>query len=318
MLANPSLALRLMLLVRGVHPVRSFRDRKNYIAALLHAMRPHQWAKNLLIFIPLLLSHKASAKGLLDAAVAFCAFSFAASATYIFNDLLDIENDRHHAKKRNRPFASGDLSPIAGVAFFAVLLLLAAWALRMLPIAFSGCVLLYVVSTIAYSSYLKRIPLVDVLILSGLYTLRILAGSAATNTHISHWLGGFSIFLFFSLAIAKRFAELENLRANSAVPRNGRGYLLADIEQLRAIGTASAFAAVIIFANYISGKDVVALYKQPVLLWLILPLLILWLSRVWLLASRGELNEDPVVFALTDRMSLLIGLAVAAIAMLAT
>jgi 4-hydroxybenzoate polyprenyltransferase len=145
----------------------------------------------------------------------------------------------------------------------------------------------------------------------------LLAGSAATEVPISHWLGGFSVFLFFSLAIVKRFAELENLRARGAVPKNGRGYLVADIEQLRSFGTSSAFAAVVIFAIYISGEDVMKLYRNPSLLWLIMPLMILWHCRVWLLASRGRLHEDPVVFALTDSMSLLIGAAVAVIALVA-
>jgi 4-hydroxybenzoate polyprenyltransferase len=172
-------------------------------------------------------------------------------------------------------------------------------------------------STAAYSARLKRIPIVDVLVLSGLYTLRLLAGSSATSSHISHWLGGFSVFLFFSLAIAKRFAELQNLLASQSVPKNGRGYILSDIEQLRAFGTSSAFAAVIIFANYISGRDVVVLYRNATLLWMILPLMILWLCRVWLLASRGKLDEDPVVFALTDRMSLLIGIAAIVVTLLA-
>ena len=165
--------------------------------------------------------------------------------------------------------------------------------------------------------YLKRIALVDVLALSGLYILRLLAGGAVTETPISHWLAGFSMFLFLSLAIVKRFAELENLRASNSSPRNERGYLLADLAQLRSFGTASAYAAVVVFAIYISGADVVKLYRQPRLLWLIVPLMILWLNRVWLLASRGELDEDPVAFALTDRMSQLIGVAVAAIALLA-
>ena len=155
------------------------------------------------------------------------------------------------------------------------------------------------------------------MVLSGLYILRLLAGGAATLTPISHWLAGFSLFLFLSLAIVKRFAELENLRASNSAPKNGRGYLLADLAQMRSFGTASAYASVVVFAIYISGLDVVKLYRQPRLLWLIVPLMILWLNRVWLLASRGELDEDPVAFALTDRMSQLIGLAVAAIALLA-
>jgi len=188
---------------------------------------------------------------------------------------------------------------------------------RQVPVAFSVWLVVYLVSTLAYSTWLKRVPIVDVMLLSGLYTLRLIAGSAATETHISHWLAGFSVFLFLSLAIAKRFAELHNLARTNSVPKNGRGYLLDDIEQLRAFGTSSAFAAVVIFANYISGNDVRALYRSPSLLWLIMPLLILWLCRLWLLASRGELHEDPVIFALTDPMSMLIGVAVAGAAMLA-
>jgi 4-hydroxybenzoate polyprenyltransferase len=177
--------------------------------------------------------------------------------------------------------------------------------------------LLYLGTTLAYSWFLKRIALVDVLVLSGLYTLRLLAGSAATQSHISDWLAGFSIFLFFSLAMVKRFAELENLRSSGLPPRNGRGYLVADADQLRSFGTASAFAAVMVFAIYISSSDVVVLYRRAQLLWLIMPLMILWLCRVWLLASRGELDEDPLVFAFTDRMSLVIGSAVAVITLLA-
>jgi 4-hydroxybenzoate polyprenyltransferase len=198
-----------------------------------------------------------------------------------------------------------------------VFLVVAFAGARLLPIAFEGWLLLYLGTTLAYSWYLKRLALVDVLVLSGLYTLRLIAGSAATHSHISHWLAGFSVFLFFSLAIVKRFAELQNLRTSGLPPRNGRGYLVADVEQLRSFGTASAFAAVIVFAIYIGGSDVTLLYRRPQLLWLIVPLMILWLCRVWLLASRGELNEDPLVFALTDRVSLAIGAAIAAVALLA-
>jgi 4-hydroxybenzoate polyprenyltransferase len=249
--------------------------------------------------------------------LAFLCFSFAASATYMVNDLLDIEADRRHARKRLRPFASGDLSAVAGLGAVVVLLLLALSGARFLAAGFYGWLLLYLASTLAYSLYLKRIALVDVLVLSGLYTLRLQAGSAATQTPISHWLAGFSVFLFLSLAIVKRFAELENLRASNSPPKNGRGYLVADIEQLRSFGTSSAYAAVVVFSIYISSQSVMTLYRKPSLLWLMVPLMLLWLSRVWLLASRGELNEDPVVFALTDRMSLLIGVVVVVVALLA-
>jgi 4-hydroxybenzoate polyprenyltransferase len=317
MVANPSLGLRLRLKTSGIKPAQQFLERKPALHSLLKAVRLHQWAKNLLIFVPLLLSHALSTGKLLTALAAFCCFSLTASAAYIVNDLLDIEADRHHARKRQRPFASGDLSAFAGICITAAFLAIGLIGGSLLPGDFYGWLLLYLAATLTYSGYFKRIPLVDVLALSGLYILRLLAGGAATQTPISHWLAGFSMFLFLSLAIVKRFAELENLRASNSTPKNGRGYLLADMEQLRSFGTSSAFAAVVVFAIYISGADVTKLYHQPRLLWLIVPFMILWLGRVWLLASRGELDEDPVAFALTDRMSQLIGLTVVAIVLLA-
>ena len=317
MVANPSLGLRMRLRARGIRPAKEFLERGHFLQSVLKAARPHQWAKNLLIFVPLLLSHALSAGKLLTALAAFCCFSLTASSAYIVNDLLDIESDRRHPRKRLRPFASGDLAPITGICIAAAFLLVGLVGGQLLPGGFHGWLLVYLATTLAYSWYLKRIALVDVLVLSGLYILRLLAGSAATQTPISHWLAGFSMFLFLSLAIAKRFAELENLRASNAAPANGRGYLLADLAQMRSFGTAGAYAAVVVFAIYISGLDVVKLYRQPGWLWLIVPLMILWLNRVWLLASRGELDEDPVAFALTDRMSQLIGVAVVVIAWLA-
>jgi len=317
MVADPSLGLRLRMRFRGIGPARQFNESPHPLQSLLKAMRLHQWAKNLLIFVPLLLSHALTAAKLLTAFEAFCCFSLTASAAYIVNDLLDIEADRRHPQKHQRPFASGDLAPFTGIAIIAVFLLLGLLGGRLLPDGFLGWLLFYLATTVAYTWLLKRMALVDVLALSGLYILRLLAGGAATLTPISHWLAGFSMFLFLSLAIVKRFAELENLRASNTTPRNGRGYLLADIAQLRSFGTSSAYAAVVVFAIYISGLDVVKLYRQPRLLWLIVPLMILWLNRLWLLASRGELDEDPVAFALTDRMSQLIGVAVLVIALLA-
>ena len=321
MVANPSLSLRLRMRLRGIRPARTFDEGAGSLWSMLwsglRAMRVHQWAKNLLIFLPLLLAHVAVTRRLPSALLAFFCFGLTASSAYIVNDLLDIEADRRHPQKLQRPFAAGDLSAIAGVCMAAVFLFLAFSGARLLPVAFSGWLLLYLGTTLVYSWVLKRIALVDVLVLSGLYTLRLFAGSAATDSIISHWLAGFSVFLFFSLAIVKRFAELQNLRSSGSPPRNGRGYLVADTDQLRSFGTASAFAAVLVFALYISSSDVVMLYRRAQLLWLIMPLMILWLCRIWLLASRGELDEDPLVFALTDRMSLAIGIAIAAIALLA-
>jgi len=317
MVANPTLRLRIGLVTHKIRPARVFTDRCPTWKALLKAVRVHQWAKNLLIFVPLLLSHALSPARLLTAFAAFCCFSVTASAAYIVNDLLDIDADRRHPSKSLRPFASGDLSPFTGAGLALLFLLLGILGGRLLSGGFYGWLLLYLAITLAYTWYLKQVALVDVLALSGLYILRLLAGGAATQTHISHWLDGFSMFLFLSLAIVKRFAELENLRASGSSVKNGRGYLVSDIAQLRSFGTASAYAAVVVLAIYISGIDVIKLYREPRFLWLIVPLMILWLNRVWLLASRGELDEDPVSFALTDRMSQLIGLAVVVVALLA-
>jgi len=317
MVANPSLWLRMRLYRRGIQPTHVFREGRPVLQSLVKALRPHQWAKNLLIFVPVLCSHALTAGKLLTALAAFACFSLAASAGYLINDLVDVEADRRHPHKRMRPFAAGDLPALTGIVVAVIFLLLGLLGVELVPGRFFAWLLIYQATTLAYSFYLKRIALVDVLVLSGLYSLRMLAGASATQTPISHWLAGFSMFLFLSLAIVKRFAELENLRATNVLPKNGRGYLIADLDQLRSFGTASAYAAVVIFAIYITNPDVVKLYHQPRLLWLSVPLIILWINRVWLLASRGELNEDPVAFALTDPMSLAIGAGVVILALLA-
>ncbi len=310
MLANPDFRLNGALKSRNIPVSRKFLDRSRLPLALTKALRLHQWAKNLLVFLPFLLAHSFHAASVLTALVAFFCFSLTASATYIFNDLLDLEQDRAHLNKRNRAFAAGDLSVTAGVCISLLLAAVALIAAAYLPPTFLVYLLLYLVTTLTYSFALKRIVLVDVVILSSLYTIRMLAGAAATRTPISPWLAAFSVFLFLSLAMVKRFSELQNLHARGANPTNGRGYLLSDTEQLRSFGTSSAYASIVIFALYISGQNVAALYHRPNRMWLITPLMILWISRVWLLASRGLLDEDPVVFALTDRMSLLLGLGV--------
>jgi 4-hydroxybenzoate polyprenyltransferase/phosphoserine phosphatase len=318
MVANPASGMQSQLRSRGVNVERVFEERSAWPKAVFRAIRLHQWAKNILVFLPLLLAHTLRAPLVAQAFIAFISFSLCASATYIVNDLLDIEADRRHPKKRLRPFAAGDLAVTTGAALSSVLLALAVTlAAVFLPADFLLWLLVYLVTTLAYSLYLKRVVLADVILLSALYVLRMLAGAAATRVPISPWLGAFSLFLFLSLAMVKRFSELQNTRARGQTVTNGRGYLLGDIEQLRSFGTSSAFASVIVFTIYIGGHDVTALYRHPVWLWLITPLMALWIMRVWLLASRGELNEDPVIFAVTDRISLLMGLAVVAIAALA-
>jgi 4-hydroxybenzoate polyprenyltransferase/phosphoserine phosphatase len=327
MVANPTAGLRSALRRAKITPARIFTERVSPLKAWPKAIRLHQWAKNALVFLPLLLAH-AWAPGLVaGAAIAFLSFGLCASATYIVNDLLDLEVDRQHPRKRRRPFASGDLSAIAGVGvivlFLAASIVLAVLlphvvarlspglALR-LPYRFLIWLGLYAVTTLAYSLRLKRMVLVDVMVLSGLYTIRIIAGSAATGVFVSTWLASFSIFFFLSLAFVKRFAELENLRERGGASAKGRGYHVSDIEQLRSFGSASGYASVVVLTLYISNlnADAAHLYHHINRLWLLVPVLLLWISRLWLLASRGHLDEDPVVYAITDRRSLFLGLLV--------
>jgi 4-hydroxybenzoate polyprenyltransferase/phosphoserine phosphatase len=328
MVANPTPSLRAALRKARITPIRTFDERASPVKAWLKAIRLHQWAKNVLIFLPLLLAHAWAPGLVVAAALAFLSFGLCASATYIVNDLLDLESDRQHPRKRLRPFASGDLSALAGVVvvvlFLAASLTLAMLVPRVIDALSPAFSLLhadrflvwlgiYLVATLAYSLRFKRVALVDVIVLSGLYTVRILAGSAATGVPVSTWLAGFSIFFFLSLAFVKRFAELENLRERGGVSIGGRGYHVADIEQLRSFGSASGYASVVVLTLYISNLDAAQLYRHTNRLWLLVPVMLLWISRLWLQASRGQLDEDPVVYAITDRRSLLLGLVVVAI-----
>ncbi len=317
MVANPSRGLRMGLLTRHIPIARTFTDRRPLGPTLLNAIRLHQWAKNILLLLPLILSHRLATHSIAAAITAFFCFSFMASANYLVNDMLDIESDRHHPSKRLRPFASGDLPVAVGIAMVLVLISCSVAILPLLPAGFAFWLGVYIVATASYSFYLKKIEVADVLLLSGLYTLRMLAGGAATGTEISHWLAGFSTFLFLSLAMVKRFSELENLRERGSVSTHGRGYLVADMEQIRTFGTSSAYAAVVVFMLYIARPDVTELYEHAGRLWLMVPLLLYWLTRVWLLASRGELSEDPVIFAMRDKVSLLIGVGVLIVGILA-
>ena len=318
MVANPTGALLRGMRRHKLVPARVFLDSGAGVRSVLKAIRIHQWAKNVLLFLPLLLSHKISWASAVPAVVAFFCFSFVASANYLVNDLLDIESDRHHLTKRLRPFAAGNLSVLTGLAIAFLLVSCSCALLPLLPGEFALWLLFYAAVTSTYSLYLKRIPLVDVLVLSGLYALRMLAGAAATDTPISPWLSSFAIFLFLSLAMVKRFSELATMRERGLAGSHGRGYLVTDLEQIRSFGTASAYASVVVFSLYISRPDVDALYRHSGRLWLIVPFMLYWLSRVWLLASRGELNDDPVIFALQDKVSLAIGLCIAILAIFAT
>jgi 4-hydroxybenzoate polyprenyltransferase len=327
MVANPEAKLRSLMKRDGTVPAATFLDTQSTVRSWLKAVRLHQWAKNVLIFVPLLLAHDWNLTTFVGATVAFLSFGLCASSTYIVNDLLDIEADRRHPRKRKRPFAAGDLSAIQGVAAIVVLFLVAVLLAVLLPnivrlvpggvqpkpYAFLGWLALYTATTLTYSMYLKRKLLLDVFVLSGLYTVRILAGSAATGIPMSAWLAGFSVFFFLSLAFVKRFSELEGLRERGGSVPSGRGYMVGDLEQLRALGTGSAYAAVVVMTLYINNPETNLLYQHPTRLWLVVPVLLLWLSQIWMLASRGQMHDDPVVFAITDKRSLLLGAMMAAV-----
>lgn len=289
--------------------------------ALIKALRPHQWVKNVLLFLPLLMAHRTGDQGAWIAAItAFACLSLAASGVYVSNDLLDVESDRQHPTKRLRPFAARDLSMstglVLGPGLFVLAFILAWWRL---PLVFVGMLAAYAFISTSYSVRLKRVMSLDVLVLAGLYALRIVAGGAATAIEVSPWLLAFSMFFFLSLAVMKRYTELDRLQeAGAALSQSRRGYKSMDMEVLRSVGPMSGYLAVLVFVLYINSDRVVSLYAHPDFLWLIAPLQLYWITRIWILAHRRQVDDDPIVFAVKDPVSYLVGLMVALLAILAT
>jgi len=292
------------------------------VHALFRALRPHQWAKNALLFVPLILAQQVDERAReLSVFLAFLAFCAVSSAGYLFNDMLDIEADRGHATKRNRPFAAGTLSIPAGLAALAALLASGfGIALGLVSVAFTAMLAAYLVATVTYSLYLKERLFLDVLVLASLYTLRVLAGGVAGGIEVSTWLLAFSVFFFLSLALVKRYVELLQ-RADVAPGAEGmlagRAYQKVDTGLVETMGIASGYVSILVLCLYVSRKDVTRYYASPDVLWLITPLMLYWISRVWLLARRGRLTADPVLFATTDRVSYGILAAIAAIGLIA-
>lgn len=278
------------------------------------ALRLHQWLKNLLLFLPMLAAHRLLDLPLAGSALlAFLCFGMCASSVYLLNDLLDLQDDRHHPRKRFRPFAAGQLSIGAGLLAFPLLLTASfTLALWLLPWAFATVLLCYYVLTLSYSLLLKRMMVVDVITLATLYTLRILAGGAAVGLSVSFWLLAFSMFMFLSLALIKRYAELHHLRGRGSKEKaRGRGYEAADLDMLASLGAAAGYMSVMVLALYINDGNTVRLYRHPQFIWLACPLMLTWITRAWMIAHRGRMHDDPVLFAVKDRASLLIAAAVA-------
>lgn len=294
---------------------KRFSDKKRRAAVLLKALRPHQWLKNLLVFVPIVTS---GAFGhfscLLSASLMFAAFCCTASGIYIINDLYDLEADRQHPEKRKRPFASGALSIAAGLGTAPILIILGVVFASVLPSPWTLPLLLcYGFLSVAYSVKLKKFPLVDVFTLAGLYTLRLFAGGEATGYHVSFWLLAFSGFIFLALAITKRASELTVLMKLGKLQAAGRGYTTEDITVLKIFGISSSFTSSLVIALYIHDQAAKAVYARPQVLWFLVPLILLWQCRIWLSTERGFMRDDPIVYAGRDWVSWLIGLLVIAV-----
>ena len=292
----------------------------SYLPSVLKAMRLHQWMKNLLVFVPLMAAHQYGvvSRDVL-ALMAFLVFSLTASSVYLLNDLVDVQDDRHHLRKRHRPFASGALSLMWGWAAWPILLLLAAaFSVAYMPVLFTASLGIYFVLTVAYSLKLKQIAVVDVLTLAALYTLRIIAGAAAIDVPVSFWLLLFSMFIFLSLALIKRYSELKVARdAGKTGALRGRGYEPDDLELVSSFGASAGFIAVLVLALYIQDGQSAHLYATPQLIWLACPVMLFWISRAWLIAHRGQMHDDPIVFALKDKVSWGVGIFMMAVLALA-
>jgi 4-hydroxybenzoate polyprenyltransferase len=271
--------------------------------AVLRALRPHQWAKNILVFIPLVTGHElANPRKLLAAILAFVVFSLIASGVYVVNDLSDLAADRKHPEKCRRPFASGKIpfrwGPPMAAGLTAIGFLIAT---TQFPLQFVACMASYVVLNLLYSIWLKKKLMIDVVVLSMMYTTRVVAGGAATEIAPSEWLLAFSMFSFTSLAFAKRYAELGRLKGERLRDAaEGRAYLTSDMRLIESMGPALGCLSVLVLALYLNSEQVRLLYSRVHVLWLICPLMLYWFGRLWLVAGRGELREDPLVFAVTD------------------
>lgn len=296
---------------RSVALETSIDDRPSLIRAASRAIRPYQWVKNLLVFVPIVTAHAlGELSAWIGAAIMFAAFSAAASGVYLINDLSDLAGDRNHARKRHRPLASGALPILAGAAL-APALLAAGLALGAAAGAL-GVVLTYIALSLGYSLKLKEMPLVDIFILAGLYTIRLLGGGVATGHTLSLWLLGFSSFIFLSLALVKRVAELRAL--NELLPGFAalrRGYYLSDLPMLQLFGCAASFSSCIVLALFVQDQ-VVTQHAASVLLWGIVPLLLFWQCRLWLSTARGYMHDDPIIYAAHDWVSWLVALTCAA------
>lgn len=286
--------------IGNLHKV--FGEKSSKAKLLIKQIRVYQWVKNLLVVLPILLAHIIPmGENLLMIATAFFSFSFIASSVYVLNDLLDLSSDRVHSRKKTRPFASGKLSLKFGFVLIPLLLIGGFIpSLFILPADFNFILLAYFILTTLYSFVLKRIYILDILVLASLYTIRLLAGAVAVDVPASPWLLAFSMFIFLSLACVKRFTELYDLSQENKQKTAGRGYKIDDIGLVKIIGASSALLSILVFVLYINSTEILALYANPLLLYIVALLLLYWILRIWFKAVRGEMHDDPIVFSLRD------------------
>lgn len=311
-LVNPSAGVESRVKAKDKTIIRADEPK---IRTWVDALRLHQWAKNLLLFVPLVASHRLlETELLIDGILAFLIFGMCASATYLLNDLLDLANDRLHGSKKFRPIPYGSV-PIAQAVFAVPLLLSLAFLLAalLLPVSFVAALGAYCLLTVAYSITLKRRMMVDVITLSMLFTIRVIAGVFALGLDLTFWMLAFSMFMFLSLALVKRYAELLEAHKEGALEKTpGRGYYPSDLSMIASLGASSGMVSVLVLAMYTQQEAISTLYSRPELIWLSCPMLLFWIGRIWMLTHRGEMNEDPVFFAVTDRISILTGVMFAA------
>ena len=280
--------------------VEILSKKEGFWANLVKAARPYQWVKNVLIFVPILAAQQLGGTTLLQAGLAFLFFGLAASSVYLVNDLVDLEADRRHPRKKQRPFAAGRLPILPGLLTAAALMAISIVGAFSVAPLFGLALVGYLIITSAYSLWIKRFSLIDVILLAALYTLRIVAGSVATDTPLSLWLLAFSMFLFTSLAFAKRYAEVADVFARGETNVDGRGYRAGDQDVLMALGMAAGVASIVTLALFVNNPTEPELYQSPKLLWWVCPILLFWIAHLWLAARRGTLTDDPIVFAFGD------------------
>ncbi len=284
---------------------------KSTLKLIIKEIRVYQWVKNFLLFIPALMAHKTNLDIYTTLSISFIAFSLLASSVYVLNDLLDLEADRQHPRKKNRPFASGNLSLLYGFILLPILIVISfGLSISYLPFEFTLTLLIYYIITNLYSFKLKKLELLDIITLASLYTIRIISGGFAVDVPISPWLLAFSMFMFLSLALLKRYTELLTMLKENKLTASGRGYHVEDIDIIRSFGTASAYISILVYALYAYSEQVQVLYNKPIIMWVVAVLLLYWITRIWFLAHRGKMTDDPIVFTGKDYVSWIIGILV--------